>query len=466
MLEKSPLSLADDIGAVYLLPDKVLRAINDAKQAEVEALLRSGLIEALTRERLFPRTQVSLDSIPGHALVLEHELIAPATYPSEWSPEMLRRAGLCVLRVNEIAAHYGYELKDAHPHNVLFRALRPMLVDFGSLVPVDGRPGWRAESEFRQCYLRPLELYDAGLHWVFKRAFHGEGSGIPAAEHLLIRHPTLRVLGRSRLQKAAKYWRAYKNPRILTSQIISRELKYAWLRRLARFVGRNDRLPFRKTDFRGLARALEAFKLAPDTTWGDYHAELIASDGGIRLSPRLQRVVDLVASLRPNTVLDLAGNQGALARSMAQLPSVERTICADYDERAIDQLVANAHPEEQVCPVVCNLMGDSSPADTVSRQERLKSDVVIALAVTHHLILSQKYSIDSVLGALAGFSHAHVLVEFMPLGLHNGIGAPPIPDWYTLEWFEAALNRTFEVVHKEALEENRVLYVARLHDAD
>lgn len=464
MFTKSPLSVSDDIGVVYLAPNRVLRAINNDRIGEVNALLNSGLIEALVREGLFPRTHVASQPMPGHTLVLEHEFVSPTTYPSEWSPEMLRRAALCVLRVNEIAEIYGYELKDAHPHNLLFRGVRPIFVDFGSLVPIDGKPGWRAENEFRQCYLYPLRLYQSGLQWTFRRAFLGDGSGVPLVEYLLLRHPLLRLAERSRLSKLVKYWRAYKNPRLITSQLIEEELHRPWLRGLARFVASSKRLPFRRHNLKRLQSTVNSMNLASITTWGDYHSELISDDGNTRLSPRLRRIVDIVASLQPRTALDLAGNQGALARALASLPSMSRTICADYDARAIDLLVERTSLDETVCPVVCNLMGDASPADSLSRQKRFKSEVVLALAVTHHLILTQRYALDSVLDALEAFSSAFVLVEFMPLGLHNGINAQPLPAWYTSEWFETGLRRKFDIISIEKLEENRVLYVAQIRD--
>lgn len=461
MIERSPLSLVDDIGVVYIAPDRVLRAINDAKLSEVSALLDSGLIDALTQARLFPRTTISSSTIPGHTLVLEHELISPTTYPSEWSPEMLRLAGQCVLLVNEIASTYGYELKDAHPHNLMFHGLQPVFVDFGSLIPIDQRPGWPAENEFRQCYLRPLALYREGLHWSFKRAFLGDGGGIPLQEYLLLRCPALRHLGQRLLLKLVKYWRAYKNPRILTSQLIEEELRSDLLRCLARFVSHSKWLPFRQRNQRRLAKKLAGLKPTSRTTWGDYHSELIGVDGKIKLTPRLQRITEIVSELQPSTVLDIAGNQGALARSLARLPSVEQVICTDYDERAIDLLVERSAPDERICPVAFNLMGDSSPAEIESRQTRLRCDLVLALAVTHHLILSQKFALTAILETLGKFSRCYVLVEFMPLGLHNGENAPPLPDWYSADWFEAGMQQAFDIVGKETLEDNRVLYIGK-----
>ena len=83
--------------------------------------------------------------------------------------------------------------------------------------------------------------------------------------------------------------------------------------------------------------------------------------------------------------------------------------------------------------------------------------MVIALAVTYHLTLTQKYALGAVLETLAKFSRGYVLVEFMPLGLHNGTGAPPLPVWYTADWFETGVQQAFDVIGKEVLEENRVL---------
>jgi hypothetical protein len=70
--------------------------------------------------------------------------------------------------------------------------------------------------------------------------------------------------------------------------------------------------------------------------------------------------------------------------------------------------------------------------------------------------------VGRVLRNIAAFSRAHVFIEFMPLGLWDGRQAPPVPEWYTLDWFRQAFVQEFEPWHEEAVEENRHLFCGRL----
>lgn len=68
--------------------------------------------------------------------------------------------------------------------------------------------------------------------------------------------------------------------------------------------------------------------------------------------------------------------------------------------------------------------------------ERLGADIVIALAVTHHLILTQKVKLDTIVELLYSYGKRYVIVEFMPLGLWSeGAINVEVPDWYNLDWF-------------------------------
>ena len=125
MLSRVKTSLVDPVGILYEGNGRFYRAINAESEAFVREVLRSGVIDQLVSEGLFPATRVSAEQIDVCPLVLEHEIIGVPTYPFEWSPAMLRAAGLCVARVNDVCSRFGYELKDAHPYNVVFDGSNP-----------------------------------------------------------------------------------------------------------------------------------------------------------------------------------------------------------------------------------------------------------------------------------------------------------------------------------------------------
>ena len=77
---------------------------------------------------------------------------------------------------------------------------------------------------------------------------------------------------------------------------------------------------------------------------------------------------------------------------------------------------------------------------------QLQSDIVFALALTHHLILSQGISLLVLLNTLSHLTHQYIVIEFMPLGLWDGKNAPPIPDWYNINWFRVHFEKYFMLI--------------------
>jgi hypothetical protein len=102
-----------------------------------------------------------------------------------------------------------------------------------------------------------------------------------------------------------------------------------------------------------------------------------------------------------------------------------------------------------------------------------KSDVVLALAITHHLLLTQGHKIEEIFEKTKSFSKNYVFVEFMPLGLWGGDRniKPNVPDWYTSDFFENKFQKYFQLIKKEVIEfhvingvkeAHRILYVGKL----
>lgn len=464
LLDKSPHSLIDDVGIVYLGDTKVFRAINEEHIGEVRKLLHSGLLDQLVSAKLFPMTVESSLRIPGYSMVLEHEKVSPLIYPYEWSPEMLRRAGLCVLEINKIANEFGYQLKDAHPYNIMFKYGSPLFVDFGSFISHKSSSGWTAYKEFLACYYYPLKLYSQGFRFVFRHLFLLSGRSLPLSELVSIAHPSLRIIPQKYLEKVIQLWIVYKNFSQIQDDQIFLKIHSKYWRNVASFVKNNERLPFKKINLVKLKDRLNSLNFGITTQWGDYQQRsgFYSSTGIPSLSSRFMRVLEIIAELKPRTVLELAGNQGILSRQIAKLPYVHQIVCSDYDESAIDKLLQLSQQDERVTPAVFNLIGDSFQEGYALRCVRLKSELVIALAVIHHLILTQGYSIDIIIEKVLEFSSRYIILEFMPLGLWDGQSAPALPCWYTEQWFEDNLRKHCNLLRKEKIEENRILYLAEL----
>jgi hypothetical protein len=94
--------------------------------------------------------------------------------------------------------------------------------------------------------------------------------------------------------------------------------------------------------------------------------------------------------------------------------------------------------------------------------ERFASQCVMALAVTHHLVLTQGFNIDSIISTIRSYTTRYAIIEFMPKGLWDGKNAPPFPAWYTREWFMDHLRKQFTIEWEEQTEENRITFFCNI----
>lgn len=457
----------DDVGKVFIGKTKVLRAINNKYISHIKELFDSGLLYELQEKELFPKTYVSNQKIDGFELVIEHEKIDVVTYPYEWSPEMLRSAGNCILDVNEIANKYGYELKDAHPFNIIFKYNKPMFVDLGSFIKRRSKNGFLAYQEFHDYFIETLRLVENGFFSIFKHIFNY--SNINSDELTRINNISsniaTKILPSELLKKIKKIFKIYIASQcydeFLINEKINEKLKNGLLRKLASFMLTSDFLPLKIKSVDQVRKELNNIKLNINTEWGNYSEESGYYDKNMNivLSERLKWVVEKISNLGVNTVIELAGNQGVLSRYISRLPNIKHVICNDYDPVAIDKGFLNLRNDEKVYMVNFDFMGDIRELLSPERAIRMKSDLVVALAVTHHLVLSQKYSLDSIFNILKRYTNRYIIIEFMPLGLWDGKNSPVVPEWYTVEWFENAMKRHFDIINKAQLEKNRICYV-------
>jgi hypothetical protein len=456
---RSALSLVDEVGTVFFTPDRVLRGIHPSSAGLVEALLASGLPAELAGRGLMPAVARSERQLPGYAFVLETSRLPVITYPGEWSYGMLRDAALLVLEVNRLANTFGYELKDCHPFNVLFDGPRPCYVDLGSLVPrIAGARGWIAREDFIRTYEYPLQMWADGGAFLARHSI-ASGDSMSHADHGLYRWPWLRWAGIKAYQKVVTQWHRYRRLSYSPDESLRHKLP-GFLAAVGCQLKNRGLLPWQDAGLEGLRRrTLRRKYRGPGGLWSSYQGQGRTSIQ----SPRFRRIMELIRESGATSSLELAGNQGLFSEELLRAGVVSRATCTDADERAVEAAYERTRSEGgalhvAVLDIIYSIM---SPFDDPP-VARLRSDAVIALAVTHHLLLTQGVPVEQVLRRIAAFAGRFVFIEFMPLGLWDGKDAVSVPAWYNLEWFRAAFAREFELWHEELLEPNRVVFCGRL----
>lgn len=456
---RSPLSYADEAGPVYFTADRVFRAVPPEAEPRLRALVASGLLEALAEKGLIPPAKISAENLPGSSFVIEQPRLPFVTYPYEWSYGMFRAAAACVLEVNEIANRFGYELADCHGFNVVFDGPRPQYVDLGSLAPRPaGARDWLALETFARSYEYPLRIWSDGGSFLARRLV-AASELMSHADYGLYRWPWLRGGAAARYEKWRHYWFRYRQLSRIPPERIQARLPPV-MRKMLRRVIDGGFLPGQKPNLARLRRrVMQQGRSGPEGSWSVYQGD----DAGFVNTPRFARVAEIIATERLDSVLELGGNQGYFCDLLLSSQAARQVVCTDAEEAAVDRAHARAarngsrlHTAVLDCvhPMV-NPFGEPPPA-------RLRCDGVVALAVTHHLLLTQRVPVERVLRSMAAYARRFVAIEFMPLGLWDGTQAPPLPPWYNIDWFRAAFGREFDLTHDGRLETNRHLFCGRI----
>lgn len=456
----------DPNGYVFKWNSKIYRAIYNNSQDEVLSLWESGLITELIELDLFPKTSITEYKCSDSNLIFEHKKIDVITYPYEWSFSMLKDAALTTLKVNQIARKYGYQTLDAHGFNIAFYKGHAYFIDLGSFSKISNdfnskHEGWRAYGEFMRSFYMPLIMWSNGDEYIPRHSLYGEQ--MPMSAYWRYKSKLVRFVPKKYLNLFEFSWYKYKalNTVSMTdfSQIVSvSERREKLGRRIIKF-SKTWGLPFSSVNLERLMRKISNIK-SPSipSAWDNYHTDK-------RIDDRQSYVINAIKKYEPVSVLDMAGNAGFFSKVISDIECVKYVICADYDTNAIDRLYTSLKDSNRLLfPVVMNFsisIGDSKfpPVD-----ERYKTDMVIALAITHHLLLAQNLTIDFILNRLIKFSNKYVAVEFMPLGLYSSEfdKLPNVPKWYTEEWFCSEFEKHFTLLEKKEIDLNRIIFIGEI----
>lgn len=458
-LQSPPLPTVDDCGRVFVYGDLVLRGIRPHYLPTINSLLESPLLVELISKGWIPPTTISSFRISGFPLVLEQPRIHPLSYAFEWTFDMLRDAALLVLTINDLALSHGWELKDAHHYNILFSHLNPCWVDIGSFTPrTPTSTGWIAEYEFLRSYIAPLRIWSDGAPFLARAAL-ASSEMVPPQDIAVYRWPVFRSRAIAVYNAIHRLRRGYRFLGHRSDNYLSGRLS-PFLFRLARRLKANMWLPgrhFRSQEYR---RQLQRIR-RPNarTPWQDYQS---AGEQFVR-TDRFNRIADIIKRLGPSSITELGSNQGRFSERLISEGIISSSICVDSDENALNFGYTRTRSLDVPLSFArVDLVRPLQNAFTTAPTSRLVSDAVLALALSHHLLLSQQMSLDAVVRAISSYARRYVLLEFMPLGLWDGIHpTPPIPTWYTIDAFRRVFSDYVIDSNEEVLAPNRVLFWGR-----
>jgi len=395
----------------------------------------------------------------GWAGVLHHRRIPIISYPYEWTFSMLRDAALLQLDLSREALAERILTKDASSYNVQFDGARPVFIDVGSferLVPGEPWPGYR---QFCELFLNPLYLQavaDVPFQPWLRGSVHGISPTI-AAHVLGSRHRFRRDLF-THVRLHARAEARYANAD--AERDVKGELQAA---------GFGPKLI--DAQMANLRKAVERLEWkASASTWSTYSNRGHYTDADLEAKEAF--VAAATAALSQPTVLDLGANDGRFSR-VAVDAGAALAIAVDGDHLVVDHLYRQLRRdgETRILPLVMDLSDPSPGLGWRGRErppfvDRVRPDLVLCLAVIHHLALSGTVPFPEIVAFLHDFS-APLVVE-MPhrddpmaarLLARKRAG---VFDHYDRPQWEAALRERFEVDEQVTLPSGtRTLYRCR-----
>jgi len=464
-ISNEQLSRMDDVGTVFYWKNRVFRGITTKGENIIKEMFNSGMIDELTKKNFIPRTWISEYSLDGFQMVIEHEKIPFVTFPYQWSFSMFKDAALSVFKLNKLINKYGFQTKDCHGYNILFKGSKPIFVDIGSFIKVDKNiKRLISYDEFTSFYYYPLKIWgknnsplanliiSSNISSPFRLNF----------DNYLMYKINFFTLNKKILKLIKKIFIFLTLIKSADNERISKKLPKK-IGKLFIYLDNKKLIPFRFTIDKIIKKTE---KIMPprniETRWGNYHNKLFDKKNNPISNHRFNRVISIIKNLNVKSVVELGGNQGALSNLIERKTSINRIICTDYDHNAVETMYNRFKKTgSSITPAMLNFVNPYYNLLETPPVIRFKSDVVIALAITHHLLLTQNIKIDFLIKTLSGYTNKYILVEFMPLGLWSRYSSitPIFPNWYNEKAFKKAFEKYFDIQTREKLAENRILYV-------
>jgi hypothetical protein len=451
-------SFRDPAGFVFENSGVIYRQISHAGAEDYEHFMSSGLYQKLADKGwLIPHKEVAdakkFGTHKKRYKIIQPEKLPFVSYPYEWTFHQLRDAALLTLNVQKLALEHSMILKDSSAYNVQFIGRRPVFIDTLSFWRYKQGDPWEGYNQFCEHFLAPLAL-----------------SAYDSPEIL----PTLRVfLDGIPLELAAKMLpaRAKMRPGIFSHIFLhsSSQKRYDRLDESKKPVNKTRKVS--TLAMNGLIGSLEntikKLKLSKrDTQWGEYYTFTNYSDSSFENKKVLVR--ELLEQVKPKIVWDLGANDGTFSNIAAELGAF--TVAFDVDSKAVEQNYAHKDKNNDLLLPLVQDLSNPSPslgwahAERHSLEERGPADVTMALALIHHLAITNHSPFSQVAAFFARISK-YLIIEFVPKGdtkvelLLSAFSRNKF-EGYTEENFESAFAKHFKLVDKKPVKgSKRVLYL-------
>lgn len=452
IMEQLQSSFRDPSGYLFTQDATLYRFINPEYIPNYNHLMASGLYQKLSSEnKLIKHSQESLAYSEG--FTIKPHIIPIVSYPYEWSFSQLKDAALLTLSIQKDALEYGMILKDATAFNVQFVDASPIFIDTLSFELLDEKQPWVAYRQFCQHFLTPLALMahvDVRLLSLFETYL--DGIPLDLTSILLPFSTRFNFSLLLHIHMHAKSQKKFE--RSQTSHTHNQ----------AAFS-----LTKHKSLIDSLITSINNLALPKITTeWGDYYNDDSYTTTG--LASKQTIVSQFLNFIKPDTVCDLGANDGFF--SLLAKQHAKRVISTDYDPLCVEKnyLRLKSKQSSGILPLMINITNTSpalgwNHAERTAFEDRVQADCSLALALIHHLAISNNIPLTFLAQYFSTLSQ-YLIVEFIPktdkkvqtlLATRKDVFT-----MYNKETFEKIFAEKFHILEKVTIDDSeRTLYLMK-----
>jgi hypothetical protein len=401
-----PASFRDPSGFVFRREGTLYRQVQASGADDWNAFISSGLYERLRADRLIVEHEdepPDLAALPDAVAVIRPRNIDVISYPYEWCFSQLKEAALLTVELQSRALDAGMRLKDASAYNIQLDAGRPILIDSLSFEVAPATEPWPAYRQFCEHFLVPLALIahrDARCGLMLREFIDGIPLDLGAR---LLPGRTRLNLGLSahvHLHAGAQRRAANEPPPAAGAEKRERRISETGQRAL----------------LDSLRRTVEGLRWKVSSHWSEYAATTSYSDAGTASKGQIVR--EMLGVVGGATAWDLGANTGVYSAMAAD--AGYRVVAWDLDAASVEAHWRRVRGDDNpgILPLILDL-ANPSPAigwalrERASFLERGEPDVMLALALVHHLAIGNNVPLPGVARLFARMA-PHAIVEFVP----------------------------------------------------
>ena len=444
-------SFRDRSGFLFYYENEIYRIINFSYKKQYEKFMNSELYQKLEEKNLIiSHSEIeNLDIDCDYYKIIKPEKIPFISYPYEWSFSQLKDAALLTLRIQKAAMKYGMTLKDGSAFNIQFHNGHPIFIDTLSFEIYEEGQIWKPYKQFCQHFLAPLALIskkDVRLNLLSKTFI--DGIPIDLAAKLLPKTTFGNFGLMAHIHAHAKSQKHYEDK---DAKIKQKTLS--------------------KRSFEGLIESLKSSieKMTwneNNTEWGDYYSDTNYTEKSFE--EKKQFISLTIDQVKPKLVWDMGANTGVFSR-LASTKGIN-TISYDIDPLAVEKnyLSSSQNSEQNILPLILDLTNPSSGIgwnhdERMSIIQRGPADMVFALALVHHLAISNNVPLNKLAEFFSQISK-FLIIEFVPKSDSQVkrllLTREDIFENYDEKNFEIEFSKFFKIINsKKILDSERTIYI-------